>query len=156
MKTALFIIFAVLLLIIVAWLLFSRYFIERSPSIVHGGYDRVMQEKSAVILQAVLDMKELDQYWHAEQSGRKPLQVVVTDAVAMRPPITKFGMPVQYISAEDAGKSPAYFEFTGIFYDAEDRARIEFAYPAEGIIGSATLELRAQMWQIIDRSIRER
>jgi len=35
----------VILLLLIAWIIFSRYFYQNSPSIMDGGYDQKMQEK---------------------------------------------------------------------------------------------------------------
>jgi len=108
------------------------------------------------MLQKVLDLDLLAPFWHRDQPGRDPLKVIANDVVADRPELTIFGSKVVYVSKADAEtqKLP-YFELTKLSASAT-KARVEFRFPVEGVIGHAEFEKRFDDWGLSARHVSER
>jgi hypothetical protein len=92
------------------------------------------------ILQQLLDHPELQRYFHEDQPGRKPLTIVRSEALPSDVALKKFGMPVRFLSKDEASAAgiTAALEF-GRIATEEGKAEVEFVYPAEGIRGAARL-----------------
>lgn len=106
------------------------------------------------VCQLVLDIGALQDFFHADQlPERKPLKVLENEHLAAQPELTKFGVPVRFISRQEATTEP-FFEFTKITI-GEDRAEVAFRYRVEGVRGSATLTRDGSAWKVTDQSIAE-
>lgn len=121
----------------------------------HNTTSQRSKEELRQIYQAVLDLEALQKYFHAADApDRKPLLLLSNATTEGRPELTKFGMPVQYVSKQEAANRP-YVELTkSTIGDAE--ATVEFRYPVEGIRGNVTLKKHNQKWDVVDYALRER
>ena len=114
-------------------------------------YNKSMDTQK-IILQIVIDLPELEQYYHLDVPGRKPL-AILKNGVVSTDGLNKFGEPVVYIEKPDEGR--AYLEFTKRDV-GENTADVEFLYPAEGVRGTVNLRLANGKWEVVDKSIAER
>lgn len=113
------------------------------------------KEELRQIYQAVIDIEALQRYFHVtDVPDRKPLLLLSNAATESRPALTKFGMPVQYVSQDEVASRP-YIELTNANI-GEAEAKIEFRYPVEGLSGHVTLKKYNQQWGVVDHALRER
>jgi hypothetical protein len=92
----------------------------------------------AKILEKIVILDVLGPYWHPSTPGRKPLRIVKSDAFAEKPVFMMFGEDVTWIDRAEAKPGTAYLEITS-FAAQKTRVHVEFAYPIEGVRGSADL-----------------
>lgn len=106
------------------------------------------------ISQLTIDLPKLQQYYHSDKPGRKPLYVVKNEVFKNDVSLTKFGEPVKFISADEAAKKklPA-IEFTSIKIN-DKTATVEFRYAVEGIRGKAEFKFTGK-WEVVSSSIVE-
>lgn len=111
-------------------------------------------EVTEAIFQVVLDIPELELYWHVgEAPDRSPLLVLVNDITPAELALIKFDEPVQILASEEIGERP-YFEFRSL-EQAGNRASVSFAYDVEGVIGTVELELTEGLWIVLEQSLAE-
>lgn len=112
--------------------------------------------EKAKMFQKVIDLDLLAPFWHREAPGRDPLKVIANDVAADQPDLTIFGSKVVYVKREDAEqKKLPFFEFTKLSSTAT-RARIEFRFLAEGVVGHVEFEKRHDDWQLSAKQVAER
>ena len=111
-----------------------------------------MEQDKLQICQSVLDLEDLEVFFHPTEPGRKPLPVLRNGVVKEGSNLTKFGEPVRLVTDETAKGSP-YFEFTSL--DVRDgSATVTFQYRVEGIQGKAELR-REGGWKVTSHEIVE-
>ena len=106
------------------------------------------------LAQLAIDLPALEKYYHPEVAGRKPLCVVQTQVVGDKPGLTKFGQPVRYVTAEDAGGS-ACVEFSRIDVSG-DSATVELVYKVEGIRATAQYRKSGDTWRLESHKLAEK
>ena len=113
------------------------------------------RERSS-ILEQTLNLTELSKYWHPSTPGRDPLRLVRTPLVAEQR-LTMFGSPVVWIDEADAKKGTAFFRLTKL-EATKTKAAVSFAYPVEGVAGSAVFKRasRAEAWRLESATVAER
>lgn len=106
------------------------------------------------ICQLTIDLPNLQQYFHSDKSGRKPLYVVKNTNIKEDLSLTKFGEAVKFINADEAAKNkvPA-LEFTSIKI-GDKTATVEFRYAVEGIRGTAEFKF-TDKWEVASSNISE-
>lgn len=106
------------------------------------------------ILQKTLDLDRLKPFWHPELRGRVPLAIAKNSVVTDSPPLTAFGAPVVFVDGSTRGP----FELAKLEVVSTDplRARVDFTYPQEGVVGHALFESRRGTWMAIEAVVRER
>lgn len=109
----------------------------------------------AEILQRTLDLDLLAPYWHAERRGRSPLSLLRSSALCGQPALVCRGVPVVWTSTREREERRLAFEVTRMEVSRE-RARVEFSYPVEGVVGGAAFERRAGAWVLVDKRVAER
>ena len=115
-----------------------------------------MKENNATeaICQLTLDLPNLQQYYHSDKPGRKPLNVIKNDVLKEEISLTKFGEAVKFISKDEAAKNKtAALEFTSIKI-ADKTANVEFRYAIEGIRGTVELKF-TDKWEVVSSNIKE-
>jgi len=107
-----------------------------------------------LICQMTLDLPALEQYFHPTEPSRKPLRVLKNDTIKGDMKLTKFNLPVVFITAQEAKKKKTpYFEFTSI--EVKDAtATVNFRYRIEGIRGKVNFK-RDGAWQIVSHELVE-
>ncbi|MBI3201674.1 MAG: hypothetical protein HYZ29_09040 [Myxococcales bacterium] len=112
--------------------------------------------EKAKMLQKVLDLDLLAPFWHREQPGRDPLKVIENEATADKPDLTIFGSKVIWVKKGDAQQQKLpFFEFEKLTASAT-KARLEFRFPVEGVVGHAEFEKRGDNWYPSDKQVAER
>lgn len=106
------------------------------------------------ICQLTLDLPDLQQYYHADKPGRKPVNVVKNASLKDDVNLTALGEPVKFISADEAAakKVPAV-EFTSIKVSGKT-ATVEFRYAIEGIRGKAEFKF-TDKWEVVSSNLSE-
>lgn len=112
-------------------------------------------ERSALLKQT-LNLGEIAKYWHPDKPGRDPLRIVRTPLVAEES-LTMFGSPVVWIAEADAKKGSAYFTVTKL-EATKTKATVAFAYPVEGVVGTAVFKRSAptDTWRLESATVAER
>lgn len=107
------------------------------------------------LVQSTIDLPALQAYYHVEHDpNRKPL-IMITNTVITQPlPLSKFGVPVEFLSREATGDRP-YLEITNLSQN-ESTAVIEFLYPVEGIHGTVHFKKTGNTWTVVTHKIVER
>ena len=107
------------------------------------------------LAQLTIDLDTLEQYYHAELPGRKPLCIVRNDVVPDELALTKFGEPVRFVSAAEARKpGAACLAFSKIEIQG-DAATVEFTYSIEGIRGTVTFRKASGAWRVEGHHVHE-
>lgn len=106
------------------------------------------------ICQLTIDLPNLQQYYHSDMPGRKPLNVIKNTNIKDDVSLTKFGEPVKFISSAEAAKNkvPA-LEFTSINI-TDKTAKVEFRYAVEGIRGTVEFKF-TDKWEVVSSNISE-
>lgn len=113
-------------------------------------------ETRAELIQKVLDLDLLAQFWHSNLPGRDPLRVLRNDVVEDTPKLSMFGSPVEYLTrAEAEQKKLPYFELTKL-ESTKTKTRIEFRYPIEGVMGHVVFVKRWDSWILDEKDVAER
>jgi hypothetical protein len=107
------------------------------------------------ILKQTLNLTELAKYWHPSTPGRDPLRLVRTPLVAEEP-LTMFGSPVVWIDEAEAKKGTAFLALSKL-EATKTKASVSFAYPIEGIRGSASFKRSSpsEAWRLDSASVAE-
>lgn len=106
------------------------------------------------IIQVVLDLPELQQYFHIDVlPDRSPLHLVCVESICQDVQFEKFGVPVVKIPSDPDSSQP-YLKITHIQQD-ESSARVLFTYPPEGIAGEVALERDGDNWNVIEAELIE-
>lgn len=104
----------------------------------------------SLIAQLVLDLPELQQYYHVDTlPDRVPVRIATGGAVADQPPLEKFGKPVRYVAAGEA-----HVVFDAIDQHG-DRAEVRFRYTPEGVAGRVLLEQKDGVWRVARAELSE-
>ena len=113
----------------------------------HGQKDSTKSYLNQVC-QLTLDHASLQPYFHVDTlPERKPMRVLVNNSTDAKLELSKFGMPVMLLSADQAlAEGVPYFVFTEISIDAE-RAQVTFEYPVEGIRGIVRFQRSGNDWK---------
>lgn len=112
------------------------------------------KDATGQICQLTIDLPNLQQYYHSDKPGRKPLYVVKNANIKDDISLTKFGEAVKFISAEEAAdKKVAALEFTSIKI-ADKTATVEFRYAVEGIRGTVEFKF-TDKWEVASSNISE-
>jgi len=107
-----------------------------------------------LLCQMTLDLPALEQYFHPTEPSRKPLRVIKNDAVKGDIKLTKFNLPVEFITLSEANKQKKpYFEFTSIEVK-DNTATVSFRYRVEGIRGKVNFK-RDGAWQVVSHELVE-
>lgn len=116
-----------------------------------------MPEQIQVICQLALDLPQVQQYYHVDTNPeRKPLRVLDSARLGQQPSLSKFGVPVVWVTAEEAKKEKkAYVEFTKLEASG-DEAVVSFRYRVEGISVAAHLRKTAGGWTVEKTDVSER
>ena len=113
--------------------------------------DRVDVE---MIYQVVLNMPEMEQFWHTDDApDRSPLIVLENEITPADLTLSAFGQPVQILPEDEIGDRP-FFVFRSLERGG-DRASVSFAYEEEGVIGTVDLERRQGLWIVVDQAVAE-
>ena len=108
------------------------------------------------ILQRVIDLPELDGYYHvSERPDRKPLRVVLDRSMPTGVAVTKFGEPVVFLTPQLADTTRPYLAILRLDVSG-DSGYVEFSYPAEGLLGSVTLSRQDTAWLVSESRLVER
>lgn len=100
------------------------------------------------ILETIINMPELEQYYHVgEMPGRAPL-IIVCDEVSENAKLRKFGMPVVIYSKAQAQqlKLGPHLVIESMLVDAKS-AKVAFNYMAEGV-GAEVKLTYDQTWTV--------
>jgi hypothetical protein len=116
----------------------------------------VNAEDFTQIVRVIIDHPNLQKYFHAELPGRSPLKVLKQESFPEKLPLSKFGVPVDYLKREELRKGDeAYLDFKKIGLE-NDKAVLEFKYPVEGVAGKVELSKQHGAWAIEKFEIVER
>lgn len=166
-KTSLFLfgISLVLVLLIITLLLHNKKrpfaFIaeeQKESSLVLKAYEDIMlwtrshSSDFKEICQHTLDLDWLQNFYHIDVPGRKPLIVLKNKFFNEPPSLSKFGEPVVFLSEAEIKekKIEAYFIFSEILPSStNDEAIITFKYPVEGVFGRVHFRKDNSGWKII-------
>ncbi|MFT4987093.1 MAG: hypothetical protein ACI8U0_002740 [Flavobacteriales bacterium] len=108
------------------------------------------------ILEACLNINELQEYYHPELQNRVPIIIQDDELVTEVKGIIMFEKEVEFWLLEDLffqGVN-AYIEILNFEYD-QDKASVKFLYPVEGIMIEATLSKVQDQWRIQESKISE-
>lgn len=109
------------------------------------------------ICQILIDLPEMDQYYHVEHSpSRKPLVIIKNKFTPDGIQLMKFGEPVAFLSKPEMSKDKieAYIEFSD-FKIIGKSAEVIFEYPAEGLVVKVALSRENNAWNVKDKIILE-
>jgi hypothetical protein len=107
------------------------------------------------LVQSTIDLPQLQAYYHVDQAPeRKPLVVVRNDAVDRPLQLSKFGEPVEVLTADQAAGRP-HLEITRLSVKGTE-AEVEFRYPVEGVGGTVQFHKTDSGWQVASQRIVER
>jgi hypothetical protein len=107
-----------------------------------------------LICQMTLDLPALEKYFHPTESSRKPLRVIKNDTIKGDLKLTKFNLPVEFVTLTEAKKQKKpYFEFTSIEVK-DNTATVSFRYRIEGIRGKVNFK-REGVWQVVSHELVE-
>jgi len=107
-----------------------------------------------LLCQMTLDLPALEKYLHPTEPKRKPLRVVKNDTVKGDIKLTKFNLPVEFITLTEAKKQKIpHFEFTSIVVN-DNTATVSFLYRVEGVRGQVSFK-REGAWQVVSHELVE-
>src|SRR5688572_23145774 len=114
----------------------------------------LLQAKSDAqqVIQAVLDVPELQQFYHSGLPGRKPLVVVAPRSLG-NVRLRKFEIPVTVI-AKPGPQHKVYLEIVQCRITGS-RAEVKFRYPVEGLWGDVRLKRWQQGWRVTKAELTE-
>jgi len=113
-----------------------------------------MQSELTQIWQLVINLEELQAFYHAELPERKPLRILKNELMALEPALVQFGMPVMFVAPKETQKGEAFLKFVKTEV-AGDKANIEFKYPIEGVKGIVSLVKDKTGWKVQTKRIVE-
>lgn len=132
-----------------------------TPAAASSAAGQAEVERTASQLQRVLDCLIMDKrvlpYFHIDtQPNRKPLLLQKNDTFVNEPALKMFGMPVGYLTKEQASeKKMPYLDISALSFKA-DGVELAFSYPIEGVSGSARLVLSVGGCEVKELRLRER
>ena len=106
------------------------------------------------LCQAVIDLPELQPYFHPDAPGRGPLLIVRTGQRCDDLPLHALGQAVVFRSAEELDKGAAALELTRVDLEG-DEARVKLRYSIEGVSGVVDLRRVEGRWSVVKREIAE-
>ncbi len=106
------------------------------------------------VLGAVLALPALEPYLAAVKEARRPLVVLLNEALSAPLPVRRFDLPVLFVS-ESTSDGRSVIRFRRFEVGAE-RARAEFDFAAEGVTGTVGLERSAEGWKVVGADVAER
>jgi len=105
----------------------------------------------ALVMQALIDHKDLAAYVHAEVPGRLPLLLEDGGHLPGKPGLASHGTPVRYVDASEQSQALIIEEL-----DVEAlHASVLFRYPREGVVGNAELAQKNGSWNVTRIDLRE-
>ena len=106
------------------------------------------------IVQFVLNIDDLQAFFHPELPGRKPLVLFKNQFFLDSPELIKFGEPVLFMTKEEleANNIQNYVEFKQLNYQG-GTMEIYLQYPLEGLSGKIWLVKKNNAWDIKDKQI---
>lgn len=108
------------------------------------------------IVRLIIDLPELQPYYHAELPGRSPLRILKQESFPEKLLLSKFGAPIAYVKQEEIREGDeAYLDFNRIGLE-NDKVVVEFEYPVEGVAGKAEFSNQQGAWVIQRSEIVER
>ncbi|WP_299462325.1 hypothetical protein [uncultured Microscilla sp.] len=111
------------------------------------------------ILQQIIDLPQLQPYYHSNLPERVPLVVEKNQYVFAKSALKKFDKPVVFLAKTDlvSQNTKAYLTITKLAIDTQTKkATVEFKYPIEGIGGQASLVNSQGKWEVAKASIYEK
>lgn len=122
-------------------------------------YDRFSIPEIRQVLQQVIDLPDLQEYFHTDSDpSRKPLKIVEFGMVNRTTLIgvQKFGEPVSVISKLEADSSEIknYLNISD-WINVKDSLRLQLYYPVEGITINYMFRKDSNKWVLIDNKIME-
>lgn len=119
-----------------------------------GNYQSVKETQE--ILQLVLELPRLQQFYHPEVPGRKPVVLLQNQHVPPGVELWKFNERVKIVAPADLGdaKQAAFLQITSLSI-GRDRAEVTLEYPIEGVIGTVKLSKDGDAWRVRDGHIVE-
>ena len=110
------------------------------------------------VAKKVLDLPQLQQYFHVNRfPDRKPLIIVKDSSITEKLRLMKFGVPVRFLNQSKIERDniQAYIKFM-TFVVQNEAAYVMFSYPVEGMIVRVKLTKKQDgSWVIIDSAIVE-
>ncbi len=109
------------------------------------------------IIQACIDLEDLQPYYHIEEEGRKPLIIFDNGVIPNTLKLLKFEESVVFATTAALftyGKV-AYLQFSK-FTITKDKAEVIFKYHVEGITVKVIFEKIGGTWVVISDSISEK
>lgn len=108
------------------------------------------------LLQAVIDLPELQEYYRADGfPDKKPLYILKNEKFLSEPKLTKFGESVVYATCEEIRKAKKpYFEFEKVYIN-DDRAEVVFNYWGPPLRGGLSFEKQDGKWRVAEKKISE-
>lgn len=107
-----------------------------------------MPNASSEILQLLVDLPVMQQYYHVESRGDAPVTIVCGDKDCADAQLAKFGQAVVITSDSVAIGHAPRIEITR-FECSATTARIEFTYETQGVAGFAEFEKQDDGWQVM-------
>jgi hypothetical protein len=103
------------------------------------------------VLAAVLNLPALEAYLAAERDARRPVVVLLNEALPAPLHVRRFDLPVLFVSEEACAGRPA-IRFRS-FQVGPERARVEFDFAVEGVTGTVGLERSAEGWRAVGADV---
>ncbi|QNH63506.1 hypothetical protein [Hymenobacter sediminicola] len=111
-----------------------------------------------IILQQLLDLPELQQYFHVELPGRLPIKLLQTPGMPQGLQLEKFGRPVLSLTPAQA-KQQAATDYISIrklpARTTADTLMYTLAYPIEGVLCRARFVRQKEGWVVYDYNVVE-
>ena len=106
------------------------------------------QSNNHQIIAEIIDSNELNGYWHIEHfPERAPLVIAApTDIRFNQQKLFKFGQPVERV--QDQPRAPAVFYIHEVIQQSAKTKLIKFAYPPEGLRGTAVFNQKRGQWHL--------
>ena len=110
----------------------------------------------APLIQTILDIPELQQYYHVDVlPERSPLVLVLPAGAGPVTGLEKFGKPVVVADAPPTDPEAPFFHITEIARHGET-TRVAFTYAVEGVLGHALLMPEDGGWTTLETWVAER
>ena len=108
------------------------------------------------IVRLVIDIPDLQPYYHAELPDRSPLRILKQESFPEKLALFKFGVPVAYMKLEEIREGDeAYLDFNKISLE-NGKVVVEFEYPVEGIVGKVEFNSQNGVWVVQRAEVIER
>jgi hypothetical protein len=108
------------------------------------------------IIQQLLDLPELQQYYHADVPGRLPIKLLENASVPRNARLQKFDFPVAILSAAEL-KKQGITDYVSIHQLGShgDTLRYNLGYSIEGVICQVRFTKQHAVWKIEDYNLVE-